>query len=123
MKMSSHGQDLLMTWEGFKTSVYKDAAGLATIGVGHLLTKEELNSGQLVISGTAVRYANGLTEQQVRGLLSQDVGRFEDGVSQKVVVDLDQNQFDALVASRFRGWSTGAKTRSSFGWELCSRVA
>ena len=42
MQMSQHGLSLLEQWEGFKLQVYKDSAGLPTIGVGHLLTKSEL---------------------------------------------------------------------------------
>ncbi len=73
MQMSDNGLELLKQWEGFKLEVYKDSAGLPTIGVGHLLTKSELASSKIVIGGVPVQYADGLTDQQVLDLLSQDV--------------------------------------------------
>ncbi len=101
MKMSAHGLGLLEQWEGFKLKVYKDSAGLPTIGVGHLLTKSELTSGKIVIKGAAVKYAGGLTNQQVIDLLAQDVAPVGQVVTKAVTVPLTQNQFDALVSFTF----------------------
>jgi lysozyme len=101
MQMSPHGLELLEQWEGFKLTVYKDSAGLPTIGVGHLLTKSELSSGKITINGVPVSYANGLTEQQVTDLLGQDVRPAASAVNSNVKVDLNQNQFDALVSFTF----------------------
>lgn len=101
MQTSEHGLELLKQWEGFELNVYKDSAGLPTIGVGHLITKSESSSGIIVISGVAVRYAGGLTEQQVLDLLSQDVKPAEQSVNNGVKVPLNQNQFDALVSFTF----------------------
>lgn len=101
MKMSAHGLNLLEQWEGFKLKVYKDSAGLPTIGVGHLLTKSELTSGKIVIKGVTVKYANGLTNQQVIDLLAQDVAPVGQVVTKAVTVPLTQNQFDALVSFAF----------------------
>lgn len=101
MKMSENGLELLKQWEGFKLRMYKDSAGLPTIGVGHLITKGEQASGQITIDGVAVSYANGLTDQQVLDLLSQDVKPAEQAVTNGVKVALNQNQFDALVSFTF----------------------
>lgn len=101
MQMSPHGLELLEQWEGFKLTVYKDSAGLPTIGVGHLLTKSELSSGKITINGVPVKYGNGLTEQQVTDLLGQDVGPASAAVNGGVKVPLNQNQFDALVSFTF----------------------
>lgn len=101
MQMNEHGLDLLKQWEGFELNVYKDSAGLPTIGVGHLLTRSELSSGKIVINGQPVSYANGLTDQQVLDLLSQDVKPAEQTVNTGVKVPLNQNQFDALVSFAF----------------------
>ena len=73
-------------------------AGLKTIGVGHLLTQDELSSGKITIGETVVRYAGGITEQQVYDLLGQDLARFDQTVNDKVTVLLKQFQFDALVS-------------------------
>ena len=101
MQMSEHGLELIKQWEGFKPDVYKDSAGLPTIGVGHLITKSEQTTGEIVIGGLPVQYANGLTDQQVLDLLSQDVQPAEQAVNNSVKVALDQNQFDALVSFTF----------------------
>jgi lysozyme len=101
MQMSQHGLSLLQQWEGFKLNVYKDSAGLPTIGVGHLLTKSELSSGKITIGGVPVRYANGLTEQQALDLLQQDLAPTTQAVTNGVKVALNQNQFDALTSFTF----------------------
>ena len=92
MKMSEKGLELLSTWEGVETKVYVDAAGLETIGVGHLLTESEKSSQEIVIGGEPVRYADGLTEKQVMELLGQDLERFEAAVNDGVTVALNQDQ-------------------------------
>lgn len=101
MQMSENGLELLQQWEGFKLQVYKDSAGLPTIGVGHLITKSELSSGKIVIDGVPVKYAAGLTNQQALDLLAQDVKPAEQAVNNGVKVPLNQNQFDALVSFTF----------------------
>jgi lysozyme len=101
MKMSDKGKQLLADWEGLELKLYKDVAGLPTIGVGHLLTRSELTSGKIIINGLVVRYADGITKQQALDLLGQDLQRFEDAVNESVTVTLSQNQFDALVSFTF----------------------
>lgn len=101
MNISESGKKLLAQWEGFKRTVYKDVAGLPTIGVGHLLTRNELSSGKIIIANETVRYNDGLTEQQVYDLLDQDLDPAEGVVNESVRVSLSQNQFDALVSFAF----------------------
>ena len=101
MKMSGKGRKLLAQWEGYKKKVYKDSGGKLTIGVGHLLTQKEIASGHIIINGHAVSYKNCLTDEQVVDLLGQDLPRFEQDVDRTIKVDLNQNQFDALVSFAF----------------------
>jgi lysozyme len=101
MQMSAHGLALLEQWEGFELKLYKDSAGLPTIGVGHLLTKSELSSGKITIDGIAVNYTDGLSQQQVTDLLGQDVEPAAAAVNSGVKVPLNQNQFDALCSFTF----------------------
>ena len=54
-----------------------------------------------MIDGVSVDYSNGITEDQVYALLGQDLDRFKDAVNQRVTVDLEQNQYDALVSFSF----------------------
>lgn len=101
MQMSERGLELLKEWEGFELKVYKDSAGLPTIGVGHLITKSEQTSGNIMIVGVPVKYTAGLTDQQAVDLLSQDVRPAEQAVNNGAKVTLTQNQFDALVSFTF----------------------
>ena len=101
MQMSENGLELLKEWEGFELKVYKDSANLPTIGVGHLITKSEQTSGNIMIAGVAVKYTAGLTDQQALDLLSQDVRPAEQAVNNGAKVTLSQNQFDALVSFTF----------------------
>lgn len=101
MRMSINGIRLLAEWEGSRSQVYQDALGKQTIGVGHLLTGRELQTGQIMIDGVPVNFYNGLTENQIFDLLAQDLERFERSVTEKVVVPLRQSQFDALVSFSF----------------------
>lgn len=101
MKISQHGLRLLTLWEGSKPKVYKDSAGLPTIGVGHLLLKHEIAADAINIAGKLVRLRFGLTEAQISDLLAQDIVRFEDAINRNVKITLKQNQFDALVSFIF----------------------
>jgi len=111
MRTSKFGREMITKLEGFMLRPYRDPVGYWTIGVGHLFTKSELSSGKVLIGGKNVVWREGITEEQVDDLLSQDLARFEDAV-RKVEVPLTQNQFDALVSFAFNV-GTGAFARST----------
>lgn len=109
MQTSANGQRKVADWEGFEPQAYHDAAGKLTIGVGHRLTRSELSAGEIWIQGEAVRYAAGLTDRQVLDLLAQDLEGAESAVNEGVEVELQQNQFDALVSFCFNVGATAFK--------------
>lgn len=84
-------------WEGSTNKVYLDAAGLPTIGVGHLLTKSELMSGKI----NGVKYGEGLSDDEVTKILHSDVHESESCVINSVTCHLTQNRFDCLVSFVF----------------------
>lgn len=98
MRASDAGRLLLTKREGCVLTMYKDSAGLATIGVGHLLTAEELASGQIAGLGL---WRPGITAAQADDLLRRDLAVAEAAVESEVVVDLTPGQFDALVSFVF----------------------
>lgn len=101
MRMSENGRRLLQEWEGVERKVYLDSAGLQTIGCGHLLTKDELTSGKILILGIPIKYREGLSDLQIDQLLTQDLSASENAVNTGVDVELNQNQFDALCSFVF----------------------
>jgi lysozyme len=92
MKISDKGKEILCLVEGCKTKIYRDTKGLPTIGVGHLLTEEEIKDG---------RFLKGITKEEVYQLLDKDLECFENALNDCIVVPLTQNQYDALVIFSF----------------------
>ena len=86
MKASDACIELIKRFEGFRAQMYLDAAGLETIGYGHLILVRERDE-----------YAQRrLTEGEATALLCDDLERFEVQIEDLVEAGLTQNQFDAL---------------------------
>ena len=88
MKTSDSGLAFLTREEGEVLHAYKDAVGIATIGVGHVVRSDE-------------SFPDGITHEQSLELLRRDVGVAEGAVCRRVSVELTQPQFDALVSFVF----------------------
>lgn len=88
MKISANGLDLITRWEGLKLTRYICPAGKPTIGVGHVILPNE-------------NIPNTITREFAMELLKKDVERFERAVNTLITVELNQNQFDALVCFIF----------------------
>ena len=101
MNVGNKGKLLFQQWEGLMTHVYIDSGGEPTIGIGHLLTQSERKSGKIIINGETYKHRDGLTEEQCWALLDQDLDDSEAAVNDAVTVELNQNQFDALVSFAF----------------------
>lgn len=107
MNISEMGLRRLAQWEGEikdngKHVAYDDAAGYLTIGIGHLLTEEELETGYILIRGILVDWnLDGLFDEEAFALLNQDLQWAQDAVNKNVKVFLLQNQFDSLASFVF----------------------
>lgn len=94
MSISQNGLQFIANQEGTGPisgglfQVYNDVAGNPTIGYGHKLTQEEIAENE---------FENGLSPDDALSLLQNDAGDAADAVNRYVTVDLNQNQFDALV--------------------------
>jgi len=96
--LSDRGLDAIKAREGVVLEMYRDSANLPTIGVGHLLTKDELRSGKLLEKD----WRNGITAETADELLRHDAEAAEAAVGDNVVqVPLTQYQYDALVSLAF----------------------
>lgn len=87
MELSPQGLLLITRFEGFREKMYLDAAGLPTIGYGHLLKPAE-----------TLLYAQGMDKNSAEALLRVDVRVAQQAVGRLIRVPLRQSQFDALVS-------------------------
>ena len=99
--MMAQLEQFLIEAEGFVKEVYKDTAGKSTIGVGHLLSKSERDSGTIKILNDEIPYTDGLSTMQVMALLDQDLMKYEAAVRDAVKVTLTGNEYIALVSFCF----------------------
>ncbi|AGA64513.1 Lysozyme [Liberibacter crescens BT-1] len=83
-KTSQQGIDFIKEKEGFDAHVYKDTAGLPTIGYGHLIKPGE--------------HFTTMTREQAEEFLKKELREAEAAVNSHVTVSLTQSQFDALVS-------------------------
>ena len=95
MKISAEGKALIKKFEGCKLDSYRCSANVATIGYGH--TK-------------GVSDGDSCTKDEADQMLAEDLEEFEGYVDKLVAVDLEQNQFDALVAWTFNLGPTNLKS-------------
>lgn len=101
MKMSERGRAILVARESRRLAVYDDQGGRPTIGVGHLLTPDELATGTIRIGMDSIPWSRGISVAQSNTLLDQDIAIHEGRVRQYVTANLKQCQFDALVSFSF----------------------
>ena len=85
-RINSEGFKLLTTFEGCKLHAYDDGAGVWTIGYGHT---------QGVSEGMTI------TQAQAEQFLHEDLEQFESYVEDAVQVNINDDQFSALVCFCF----------------------
>jgi lysozyme len=77
VKLSETGAALIKEFEGLELGAYRDSGNVLTIGYGH--------------TGPDVTEDLKITKERADELFSQDVKKFEEGVSRLVRVPLSQN--------------------------------
>ena len=86
MKCSQEGLALIKKFEGCRLKAYRCSANVLTIGYGHT---------------GGVKEDDTISQPEADELLENDIAKFEEYVSDNVIVELKQYQFDALVAWTF----------------------
>ena len=86
MKCSKEGLALIKKFEGCRLESYRCSANVLTIGYGHT---------------GGVLETDVITQDDADKLLEEDIAKFEKYVNDNVTVELNQSQFDALVAWTF----------------------
>ena len=104
--ITQDGINLIKRFEGFEPEIYLDAAGLPTIGYGHLL---RLGEDEI--------FKSGISEAAGEALLIRDVLLAEQAVCRLIKVPLTDGQFDALVSFAFN-LGSGALQRSTLRWKV-----
>ena len=74
-QITKNGLDLIKRFEGFEPEIYLDAAGLPTIGYGHLIRK-----------GEHKMFENGISREAGEALLIKDVQAAERAVLRLIEV-------------------------------------
>ena len=100
-QITQDGLNLIKHFEGFEPEIYLDAAGLPTIGYGHLIRK-----------GEHKMFESGINKEDAEALLVDDVHVAERAVLRLIDVPLTDNQFNALVSFTFN-LGSGALQRST----------
>jgi lysozyme len=95
MKISVEGKALIKKFEGCELESYRCSADVSTIGYGHTKNVSDNDS---------------CTQDEADQMLTDDLEEFEGYVDKLVTVDLEQNQFDALVAWTFNLGPTNLKS-------------
>jgi lysozyme len=80
--------DFIKRWEGCILHIYKDAIGLDTVGIGHLIRSGEDFSG-------------GITEDEANDLLRKDLRQSAISVMNLITVELTDGQYSALLSFCF----------------------
>ena len=83
MNIGMKGIDMIKHFEGLELNAYQCAAGVWTIGYGHT---KGVQKGMVISEETAFE------------MLVEELGEYEDYINTLVTVELNQNQFDAMVS-------------------------
>ena len=94
-RLDASGLSVIKNFEDLSLVVYKDVAGLDTIGYGHLIKSGE--------------NFNTITKGYAEQLLLADVQPFENVVNNYVKVPLTQNMFNSLVSLTYNIGINGFK--------------
>lgn len=82
-QINDAGLNLIKSFEGLRLMPYKDIAGYWTVGYGH--------KGNDIVPGETI------TQDDADQILENDLAHFQQGVTSLVTIDINDNQFAALV--------------------------
>ena len=83
MQIGQEGLNLIKHFEGCELQAYKCPAGVWTIGYGHI---KGVSEGMTI------------TQDEAEQMLIDEMAEYEGYVNKLVTVELNQNQFDAMVS-------------------------
>lgn len=83
MNIGTKGLEMIKHFEGLELNAYQCAAGVWTIGYGHT---KDVQQGMVISENTA------------NEMLVEELNEYESYITSLVTVELNQNQFDAMVS-------------------------
>jgi lysozyme len=89
-KTSLAGLKFLEANEGVVLRVYLDSSNIPTCGVGHVVRPTD-----------GLKVGDTITQAQCDAFLAVDLSHCESAINAAVTVEINQNQFDALVSFTF----------------------
>ena len=89
MRISNVGLDLIKSFEGCRLKAYRCPAGVVTIGFGE--------TGKFALTGEKIVMGMSITEEQAKDSFRVALRPYENAVN-RLGVEFNQNQFDALVS-------------------------
>ena len=103
MKVSVRCKEMIKHHEGVRFKPYRCPARLWTIGVGHVLypVQGRLPLDQRDVFALAPEHNRTFSKEEVDGILSADLQRFEAGITKLFPVVLTPGQNDALCSFAF----------------------
>ena len=103
MKVSDRCKEMIKHHEGVRYKPYRCPAKLWTVGVGHVLypVQGRLPLDQRDAFPLESNDSRTFSSDEVNGILSTDLQRFETGITKLFPVVLAQGQFDALTSFAF----------------------
>lgn len=91
MKVNSKGIQLIKTFEGCLLNAYLDSVKVPTIGYGATYYE----------NGNKVKLGDKISQERANELLEWHIQEFAEGVAKLIKVELNDNQFSALVSFAF----------------------
>ncbi|MCP4761461.1 MAG: lysozyme [archaeon] len=91
MKISEQGIKLIQQFEGCRLKAYKCSAGKWTIGWGNTYYEDN----------TPIKEGDTITQERANKLFELLIPKYEKIVLKRIKIELNQNQFDALVSHTY----------------------
>jgi lysozyme len=100
MRLGAAGEKLIKSFEELRTTPYRDVGGVVTVGWGHTARA----------GGYVPRMNVAISEAQAEEIFQSDIAGCVASANELIKVDLNRNQFDAIISWDF---NTGALAKST----------
>jgi len=104
MNINQSGLDLIKSFEGLELKAYLDSVRIPTIGYGTTVYPSTY------LSGRTVKLGDTITKEQAESFIKYDVDQKAKAVRRLVTVNLNDNQFSALVSFAYNLGEGALKT-------------